>query len=74
MKNSMTIAEIHEELQKLGFGVKLEILAQMTPSELRKFLRKARKAYELTNSLEYILEGLQAKVSEKTPKKSEKNT
>ena len=55
MKNTMTIAEIHEELQKLGFGVKLEILAQMTPSELRKFLRKARKAYELTNSLEYII-------------------
>lgn len=70
MKNSMTIAEIHEELKKLGFGVKLEILAQMTPSELRKFLRKARKAYELTNSLEHILEGLQAKVSETTPKKS----
>lgn len=70
MKNSMTIAEIHEELQRLGFGVKLEILAQMTPSELRKFLRKARKAYELTNSLEYIVEGLQAKASEKIPKKS----
>ena len=70
MKNTMTIAEIHEELQKLGFGVKLEILAQMTPSELRKFLRKARKAYELTNSLEYIIEGLQAKASEKNPKKS----
>ena len=70
MKNTMTIAEIHEELQKLGFGVKLEILAQMTPSELRKFLRKARKAYELTESLEHIIEGLQAKVSEKNPKKS----
>lgn len=70
MKNTMTIAEIHEELQKLGFGVKLEILAQMTPSELRKFLRKARKAYELTDSLEYIIKELQAKASEKTPKKS----
>lgn len=61
MKNTMTIAEIHEELQKLGFGVKLEILAQMTPSELRKFLRKARKAYELTESLEHIIEELSGK-------------
>lgn len=51
MKNEMTIAEIHEELKVFGFGMKLEVLAQMKPSELRKFLKKARKTYNLVNEL-----------------------
>ena len=51
MKNEFTIAEIHEELKTTGFGMKLEVLAQMTPSELRKFLKKARKTYNLVNEL-----------------------
>ena len=50
-KNESTIAEIHKELEATGFGMKLEVLAQMTPSELRKFLKKARKTYNLVNEL-----------------------
>ena len=61
-KNEMTIAEIHEELEEMGYGMKLEALAQMTPSELRNFFKKARKAYklvsELTNKINELVNSL----------------
>ena len=51
-KNEMTIAEIHEELRQLGYGIKLEVLAQMTPRELKKFRRDVIKASGLINDLD----------------------
>lgn len=51
-KNEMTIAEIHEELRQLGYGIKLEVLAQMTPRELKKFRRDVIKASEMVNDLD----------------------
>lgn len=48
----MTIAEIHEELKQLGYGIKLEVLAQMTPRELKKFRRDVLKASALVNDLD----------------------
>ena len=51
-KNEMTIAEIHEELKQLGYGIKLEVLAQMTPRELKKFRRDVLKASALVNDLD----------------------
>ena len=48
----MTIAEIHEELRQLGYGIKLEVLAQMTPRELKKFRRDVIKASGLINNLD----------------------
>ena len=51
-KNEMTIAEIHEELKQLGYGIKLEVLAQMTPRELKKFRRDVIKASALVNDLD----------------------
>ena len=51
-KNEMTIAEMYAELKVMGYGVKLEVLAQMTPSELRKFIKKARKAYNIVCDLD----------------------
>jgi hypothetical protein len=51
-KNKMTIAEIHEELETMGLGLELEVLAQMTTSELRRFRKKARKADALVKELE----------------------
>ena len=51
-KNEMTIAEIHEELRQLGYGIKLEVLAQMTPRELKKFRRDVIKASGLINNLD----------------------
>lgn len=54
-KNEMTIAEIHEELKMMGYGMKLEVLAQMTPSELRKFRKRVRKAFDLVNDLDLMV-------------------
>ena len=51
-KNEMTIAEIHEELRQLGYGIKLEVLTQMTPRELKKFRRDVIKASALVNDLD----------------------
>ena len=51
-KNEMTIAEIHEELRQLGYGIKLEVLTQMTTRELKKFRRDVIKASALVNDLD----------------------
>ena len=51
-KNEMTIAEIHEELRQLGYGIKLEVLAQMTTRELKKFRKDVIKASALVNALD----------------------
>lgn len=48
----MTIAEIHEELRQLGYGIKLEVLAQMTTRELKKFRKDVIKASALVNDLD----------------------
>ena len=55
MKNEMTIAEIHENLKIMGFNISLENLAKMKPTELKKFHKKARKAFELFYSVERTL-------------------
>ena len=51
-KNEMTIAEIHEELKQLGYGIKLEVLTQMTPRELKKFRKDVIKTSEMVNDLD----------------------
>ena len=51
-KNEMTIAEIHEELRQLGYGIKLEVLAQMSTRELKKFRKDVIKASALVNDLD----------------------
>ena len=56
----MTIAEIHEAIKTMGYGVKLEVLAQMTPSELRKFLKKVRKAHNLVTELDNQVDELES--------------
>lgn len=57
-KNEMTIAEIYESLRIMGFGTSLENLAKMKPSELKKFYKKACKAFDLCCSVEKILSQL----------------
>ena len=54
-KKEMTIAEICENLKFMGFDTTLENLAKMKPTELKKFHKKARKAFELYYSTERIL-------------------
>ena len=51
-RNEMTIAEIQEELRQLGYGIKLEVLAQMTTRELKKFRKDVIKASALVNDLD----------------------
>lgn len=45
--NKMTIADIHQELLDMGYHIKLEVLAQMTTKELKKFRKDAIKSNEL---------------------------
>jgi hypothetical protein len=59
-KEEKTIAEIHESLKIMGFGTSLENLAKMKPTELKKFYKKACKAFELYCSVERILYQLSA--------------
>lgn len=59
-KEEMTIAEIHESLKIMGFCTSLENLAKMKPTELKKFHKKARKAFELYYSVEKTLYQLNA--------------
>ena len=54
-KNEMTIKEIHESLKFMGFDTSLENLAKMKPTELKKFHKKACKAFELYYSVERTL-------------------
>lgn len=56
----MTIAKIHKELGAMGYGVKLEVLAQMTPSELSKFYKKVCKAYRLVVELDNRVDELES--------------
>ena len=59
-KEEMTIAEIHENLELIGFGTSLENLAKMKPTELKKFYKKARKAFDLYYSVEKTVYQLSA--------------
>ena len=62
----MTIAEIHKNLKLIGFGVSLENLAKMKPTELKKFYKKACKAFELYHSVEKTLARLSAEEPDET--------
>lgn len=60
----MTIAEIHESLKIMGFGININVLAQMTPSELRRFHKKAYKSYKLVTSLERQIAELENRMND----------
>lgn len=51
----MTIKEIHDNLNLMGFEVSLENLAKMKPTELKKFHKKARKAFENFYSVQRVV-------------------
>ena len=46
-KNELSIMEIYEDLNGMGYSAPLEVVAKMKPTELKKFHKKARKAFEL---------------------------
>ena len=59
-KNEMTIAKIHKELEDMDYKMKLEVLAQITTSELHKFYKKVCKAYHLVNELDNMVDELES--------------
>lgn len=61
-KNEITIKEIHENLKGMGYEISLENLVKMKPTELKKFYKKARKAFELYYSVERIIAQLSEEV------------
>ena len=65
-KEEMTIAEIHENLKLMGFGTSLENLAKMKPTELKRFHKKAKKAFDLYYSVERTLYQLEGEAEEET--------
>ena len=54
MTNEMTIKEIYDNLNLMGFEVTLENLAKMKPTELKRFHKKARKAFESFYSVQRV--------------------
>lgn len=65
-KNELSIMEIYEDLNEMGYTAPLENLAKMKPTELKKFHKKARKAFELYYSVEKTLAKLSAEEVEET--------
>ena len=66
-KNEMTIKEIHNNLNLMGFDVTLENLAKMKPTELKKFHKKARKAFESFYSVQKVVSRLSLDEENSTP-------
>ena len=54
-KNELSIMEIYENLNEMGYNAPLEVITKMKPTELKKFYKKARKAFELYYSIERTL-------------------
>lgn len=52
MLNSMTLGEIYNELNEMGFISDPAILNTMTPAELKRFYKKAKKVYKVAMELE----------------------
>lgn len=54
-KNELSIIEIYEDLNEMGYIAPLEVITKMKPTELKKFHKKARKGFELYYSVERTL-------------------
>lgn len=63
-KNELSIIEIYEDLNKMGYTAPLEVITKMKPTELKKFHKKARKGFELYFSVERTLCQLSAEKTE----------
>lgn len=66
LKNELSIMEIYEDLNEMGYTAPLEVVAKMKPTELRKFHKKARKGFDLYYSVERTLLRLSDEEAEKT--------
>ena len=52
MSNKITLGEIINELNEMGFISETKILETMTLPEVKKFYRKAKKVYKMAMELE----------------------
>lgn len=52
MSNKITLGEIINELNEMGFISETTVLETMTLSEVKKFYRKAKKVYKMAMELE----------------------
>lgn len=59
-KNELSIIEIYEDLNKMGYTAPLTVVTHRKPTELKKLHKKARKAFELYYSVERLLSQLDA--------------
>ena len=59
-KNELSIIEIYEDLNEMGYTAPLEVVTKMKPTELKKFHKKARKAFDLYYSVERTIYQLSA--------------
>ena len=66
LKNELSIMEIYEDLNEMGYSAPLEVVAKMKPTELKRFHRKARKAFKLYYSLENNLMKLSGEEDKET--------
>ena len=55
LKNELSIMEIYEDLNEMGYSAPLEVVAKMKPTELKRFYRKACKAFKLYFCIEDTL-------------------
>lgn len=53
-----SILAIHENLNLMGFDITLENLAKMKPTELKKFYKRAIKAFNAYWSVQSVIEKL----------------
>ena len=65
-KNEMTIIEIYEDLNAMGYTAPLEVVTNRKPTELKKLHKKARKAFKLYYSIERTLCQLSAEEVDET--------
>lgn len=59
-KEEKSILAIHENLNLMGFNISLENLAKMKPTELKRFHKKAIKAFESFYSAQRVVARLSA--------------
>lgn len=71
IKSEKSFKEIYAELKEMGFGLDTKVFDSMTYSELKKYYRKAKRAFKMCMELEEVASG---KTLKSNLKNSEKNT
>ena len=65
IKSEKSFKEIYSELKEMGFGLDAKVFDSMTYSELKKYYRKAKRAFKMCMELEEVASGKNLKNFEK---------